>query len=235
MDQTHSQYDQDSTIFSPDGSLFQVEYAREAVKKGAPTIGLLFKDGVVLLAYSRLQSSLFEVDAMNKITPLFDNIGCTFVGLSADARHLIDYAIDEVIQNNLLYDEQIPIKILVENICAYKHMFTTYNGVRPFGVVLFIAGIDTTGPHLYATDPSGSFLGYKVICEGKQSQHILNHIEKKYHENLTRNQAILLAIDAIKKTMKKQFTLDDIEIAVIEHEKPFYKIEKKEVKSLVKQ
>jgi len=230
MEPLKSMYDEDSTIFSPDGRLFQVEYARETVKKGDTTIGLKFKNGVVLVAYKSMFSNLIEVDSMEKITKIDDSIGCAFIGLSADARHLIELAQEEAQIHKIWYDEPITVKNLVRNICDYKQLFTTFTGVRPFGVVLFIAGFDPTGIHLFSTDPSGAYTEYKAICEGKKSDKISTYFDKFYTPEINLDEAIELTINAIQKSIDKKLKKDNLEIATIEKNRLYYKIFKKDLK-----
>ena len=230
MEPAKSMYDEDSTIFSPDGRLFQVEYARETVKKGDTTIGLKFKNGVLLVAYKTMFSNLIEIDSMEKITRIDDNIGCAFIGLSADARHLIEIAQEEAQIHKIWYDESITVKNLVRNVCEYKQLFTTFTGVRPFGVVLLIAGFDPTGIHLFSTDPSGAYIEYKAICEGKKSDKISTYFDKYYTPNINRDEAIQLTINAIQKSIDKKLKKDNLEIATIEKNLSYFKITNKDLK-----
>ncbi len=230
MEPLKSLYDEDSTIFSPDGRLFQVEYARETVKKGDTTVGLKFKDGVLLVAYKTMFSNLIEIDSMEKIIKIDDYIGCAFIGLSADARHLIEYAQEEAQIYKIWYDEPIIVKNLVRSICEYKQLFTTFTGVRPFGVVLLIAGFDPTGIHLFSTDPSGTYIEYKAICEGKKSNKISTYFDKYYTPELNRDEAIELTINAIQKSFDKRIKKNNLEIATIEKNISYYKIFKKDLK-----
>lgn len=234
MDSSDSLYDSDSTIFSPDGRLFQVEYARESVKKGSTTIGLKFKKGVLLIAYTDVVSKLVEHSSIDKIALIDNKIGCAFTGLSADARHLIEFARVEAEINRIWYDEQISIKTLVKTICEYKHLFTLYGGVRPFGDVLFIAGVDVTGVHLYVTDPSGAFLEYKAVCEGKESNKIMSYFDKNYKNDLTLEEAVELGIKSITKSNKEKIKYERIEIALIKDKEKFNKLSKSEIKKRIK-
>ena len=234
MESSDSLYDSDSTIFSPDGRLFQVEYARETIKKGITTIALKFQKGVIFSTYHKNNSKIVENDSNSKIINLSENILCTFVGLSADARNLIDYAIDEIIINEYTYDEKISIKNLVQNICNYKHAFTMFNGIRPFGVTLFIGGVDNTGIRLFATEPSGSFLEYLAICEGENSDKINKFLEKNYKQTVNLNKAIKIIFEMIQKTTKKKIDVVDFDIAVIEKGRVFYKLQNKEIQKILK-
>lgn len=234
MESFDSRYDYDSTIFSPDGRLFQVEYARETIKKGSTTLALKYQDGVILLSYKKNSSNLVEKSSFEKITQIDNNFVCAYIGLSADARHLIDFCRETAVNYRFLYDEQITIKGLVEEICSYEHLFTTFGGLRPFGLVLLIAGIDTTGIHLYATDPSGAFLGHKAICEGKNSDNVIKYLDQHYKENLTCIQAINLALSSIKKTFKGKINIEGIEVGIIDRSKTYYKLSKKELEKIMK-
>lgn len=224
-----SSYDEDITIFSPHGRLYQVEYARESVKKGTTTIGLKFKDGVILLALKNIGSNLVEYSVLDKIKKIDTYISCTFCGLSADARNLIDFAQEEAQINKFLYGKNIPIKVLVENLCQYMNVYSRFEIVRPFGVVLFIAGVDEKGPHLFVTDPSGAFLEYKAICEGKKKNVVIKYLEKYYNENMNIETAIKLGLQAIKKSTKKKIESKYIEICVVEKNKPFEKLSIKDI------
>ncbi len=233
MDSLDSHYDYDSTIFSPDGRLFQVEYARETIKKGSTTVGLKFKDGVLLITYKNISSNLIEISSTDKIDQIDNNIICAYVGLSADARHLLDYSQEVAAIHRIWYDEQITVKDLVEEICKYKHLFTTYYGLRPFGLVLLIAGIDKKGIHLFGTDPSGAFFEYKTICEGYKNESITKYLDKHYKENLTKEKAIKFVIDSIKKSIRKKIDSSNLEIGIVERNKIYYKLTKKEIQNII--
>ncbi|MDH7517904.1 MAG: archaeal proteasome endopeptidase complex subunit alpha [Candidatus Thermoplasmatota archaeon] len=227
-------YDQASTIFSPDGRLYQVEYAREAINKGSTTLGLKYKDGVVLIAYKNYPSHLVEIQKMEKIFQIDDYIGCAFAGLSADAQRLVEIAQEEAQINKITYDEDITIKALTDIICEYKHAFTQYDGIRPFGVALIIAGIDNTGKKLYSTDPSGVFLEYKAVCEGANSTNVMTYLKNTYEKDLNLDTAIDISFKAIQKINKKKLNADSFEIAVIDKKKKFYKLTNKEIKDILR-
>lgn len=227
-------YDQASTIFSPDGRLYQVEYAREAVNKGSTTLGMKFKDGVILIAHKNSTSNLIKAHTIDKIFQIDDHIGCAFSGLVADAQRLVEIARDEAQINRIVYDERIPVKALVEIICDYKHLYTQFDGIRPFGVALLIAGVDETGKRLFATDPSGAFLEYKAICEGAESQSAMSHLNRVYAPDLPLDAAINIGFQAIRKTTKKKLTADSLEIAVVDAKEKFYKLPTKKISQIIK-
>jgi len=224
MEQSGQQYDETSTIFSPDGRLYQVEYAREAVKKGSTTMGFKWNDGILFLSHKPETSRLVNQRSLEKIYQIDDHIACAATGLVADGRHLVEIAREEAQWNKVRYDEPISVKDLVGVICEYEHMYTRFDGVRPFGVVLLIGGIDDTGKHLFSTDPSGAYLGYKAVCEGKKSLDAMAQLTKSYASDISLNQALELGIQTMKKITKQKFNTDMIEAAVISKKDGYQKL-----------
>ncbi len=234
MQPSKEAYDRASTIFSPDGRLFQVEYAREAVKRGTTTVGLKYTDGVVLIVDKRISSSLIEPDSIEKIFQIDDYIGCATSGLVADARALVERTRLDAQINEITYGEKIPIKTLVKQICDFKQAYTQYGGARPFGTTLLIAGVDAEGPQLFATDPSGAYVEYKANSEGKGRNDAMAYFEEKYKENMTLEEAIDMGIKAISKGSKGKLNPDAIEIAVIDAKNNFRRLSHDESKNYVK-
>ncbi len=234
MQPSKEAYDRASTIFSPDGRLFQVEYAREAVKRGTTTVGLKYTDGVVLIVDKRISSSLIEPDSIEKIFQIDDYIGCAASGLIADARALVERTRLDVQINEITYGEKIPIKTLVKRICDFKQAYTQYGGARPFGTTLIIAGVDATGPQLFATDPSGALMEYKANSEGEGRSDAMAYFEEKYKENMTLEEAIDMGIKAIQKEYKGKLNPDAIEIAIVDTKEKFRKLSHDESKNYVK-
>ena len=180
MQAGHMAYDRAITVFSPDGRLFQVEYAREAVKRGTTTVGVKFKDGVVLIVdkYRSGRSKLIEPTSIEKIFKIDSHIGCATSGLVADARALVDRARIECQVNAFNYSEDMAVETLVKKICDFKQSYTQYGGVRPFGTAMLMAGIDASGPHLYETDPSGAMMAYKAGGIGAGRNEVMEVFEK---------------------------------------------------------
>lgn len=224
MEQSGQQYDEASTIFSPDGRLYQVEYAREAVKKGSTTMGFKWNGGVLLLAHKPETSRLVNLRSLEKIYQIDDHIACAATGLVADGRHLVEIAREEAQWNKMRYDEPITVKELVNILGEYEHMYTRFDGVRPFGVVLLVGGVDTAGKHLFSTDPSGAYLGYKAVCEGKKSTDAMSQFTKTYTSELSFTQALDLGMQTLKKITKKPLDTEMVEAAVIDEKKGYYKL-----------
>ena len=216
-------YDRAITVFSPDGRLFQVEYAREAVKRGATAIGVKTKEGVVLVADRRVTSRLLEPDTIEKIYIIDDHIGAATSGLVADARILIDRARLEAQINRLTYDEPISIKDLAKRICDFKQQFTQFGGVRPFGVSLLIAGVDEK-PRLYETDPSGALLEYKATAIGAGRNVVMEYFEKEYDDNMSFEDAMIKAMIAMGKAIESELSYEGIEVGAIRVDERIFRI-----------
>ena len=227
-------YDRAITVFSPDGRLFQVEYAREAVKRGTTTVGVKFKDGVVLIVDKRLSSKLIEPKSIEKIFKIDSHIGCATSGLVADARALVDRARIECQVNAFNYSEDMAVETLVKKICDFKQSYTQYGGVRPFGTAMLMAGIDASGPHLYETDPSGAMMAYKAGGIGAGRNEVMEVFEKDFKDNMTQTQAVNLGLKALSAANENNLKSDVVEIAVINPEKEFHTLSSEEVGKAVK-
>ena len=227
-------YDRAITVFSPDGRLFQVEYARVAVTRGTTTIGITFKDGVVLIADKRLSSRLIDPDSVEKVCEIDEHIGVTCSGLVADARIIIDYARVQSQINRVTYDEPILTSNLAKKVCDYKQQYTQYGGVRPFGIALLIAGVDEDGPKLYETDPSGALFGYKATSIGAGKEAVMEILENEWKEGMKKEDAIALALQALQKANDEDLNPVSVEIGVVQKGKKFRKYTTKDVEKAIK-
>ncbi len=233
MQPSNMAYDRAITVFSPDGRLFQVEYAREAVKRGTTTVGVKFKDGVILIVDKRISSRLIEPDSIEKIFVIDDHIGCATSGLVADARALIDKARLDAQINEITYSEKIPVQTLVKRICDFKQTYTQYGGVRPFGTALLIAGVDETGARLFSTDPSGALMEYKAASEGAGRTGAMSFFEENYKDNMSMEDALEMGIKALHKGTEGKLNPDAIEIGVVRRGVKFHILHASETKGYV--
>jgi len=208
-------YDRAITIFSPEGRLYQVEYALELVKRGAPIVGVACPQGVVLAANEVSESRLQDPKYSWKIFQLDDHAGVAIAGLSSDARLLISQARVYCQSNRLMYDESLDIEVLTRRIGDVIQMYTQHGGVRPFGVSIIFCGVDMTGSRVFRVDPSGSYNGYKARAEGRKGDEVNALLEKKYRDDQTLEEAIGLAVGAISSTMEGKATSQMIKVAVI--------------------
>ena len=222
-------YDRGITVFSPDGRLFQVEYAREAVKKGTTTIGLKYKDGVVLIVDKRVSSRLIEPKSIEKIYNIDKFIGCATSGLVADARVLVDEARKAAQVHKVTYNENITVEALVKKICDLKQNYTLYGGGRPFGTALLMAGVDDLGCHLFETDPSGALIAYKAGSIGSGRPVVMDIFEKEYRDDLTYDEAMLLGLKALSIAIEEKLDPASVECSVVEPNKPFRRLNDAEI------
>ncbi len=216
-------YDMAITQFSPEGRLFQVEYAIEAVRRGTTAIVCKNKDSVVFTVEKK-NSELQENVGSEKIFKIDEHIGVAIAGLTADARVLIDRARVQAQVNLLNYDEKISIKDCTLNICEYKQVFTQNAGVRPFGVSFLIAGIDTNEkPSLYLTDPSGAMWGYLSFAIGSGATEARVYLEEHYKEEISDEELKLLPLRALKDIMGDNLNTDTYDIAfILKEDKTFW-------------
>jgi len=227
-------YDRAITVFSPDGRLFQVEYAREAVKRGTTAVGIKAADGVVLLVDKRITSRLVEAESIEKIFQIDDHIGAATSGLVADARALVDRARVEAQVNRVSYDEPIGVEVISKKICDHKQTYTQYGGVRPYGTALLIAGVSNNLPRLFETDPSGALLEYKATAIGAGRNAVVEVFEAEYKEDMNMDAAILLGMDALYRAAEGKFDASTLEVGIVSiQDEQFRKLVPKEVEDYV--
>jgi proteasome alpha subunit len=217
-------YDRGITIFSPDGRLYQVEYAREAVKRGTASIGIRTSDGVVLAVDKRIRSPLMERSSVEKIHKADDHIGIASAGHVADARRLIDYARQQAQVNQLRYGEPIGVETLTKNVTDFIQQYTQVGGARPFGVALIIAGIADGEPRLYETDPSGTPYEWKALAVGADRGDIREYLETNYDEEMVLEEGIDLALSALGSVAEDGLGPEGIGMAVIEAETERFRV-----------
>ena len=207
-------YDRAITVFSPDGRLFQVEYAKEAVRRGATAMGVVCADGVILVAHKNIVSNLLVFESMKKIFKIDNHIAATASGLVADARRLVDMARLESQRHRLTYNEPMNVESVARHLCDAMQSYTQYGGVRPFGVSLLIAGVDDE-PRLYEAEPSGALTGFKADAIGSGKKEVDEFFEKEYREGLSIDDGISLAMKALKKTTDSKLKAENVDIAEI--------------------
>ena len=208
-------YDRAITVFSPDGRLFQVEYAVETVNRGATILGITCSEGVVLGAEETIETKLEDPNFSWKLYKVDDHVGAAIVGLSSDARILIDQSRVYAQSNRLMYDDPIDIEVITKRIGDLKQLYTQHAGVRPFGVSILFGGVDRLGNRLFATHPSGSYRGYKAVAVGVGRETVINILKTEYHENMKLDEAIKLAIKCLVKALEAREQPTRVKISVI--------------------
>eukprot|EP01090_Pellita_catalonica_P015426 TRINITY_DN4187_c0_g1_i1.p1 TRINITY_DN4187_c0_g1~~TRINITY_DN4187_c0_g1_i1.p1 ORF type:complete len:249 (-),score=41.91 TRINITY_DN4187_c0_g1_i1:424-1170(-) len=211
-------YDSRTTIFSPEGRLYQVEYAMEAISHAGASVGILAKDGIVLAAEKKNLSKLLEPGSQSeKMYRIDSNIACSVAGITADANILVNFARVEAQRYLYAHQETMPTEQLVERLCDIKQGYTQYGGLRPFGVSFLYAGWDKHhGFQLYQSDPSGNFGGWKATAIGANCQAASSILKQDYTEEITVKEALELAIKVMSKTMDSTtLSAEKIELATL--------------------
>ena len=223
-------YDRAITIFSPEGRILQVEYAKRAAKSGSTAIGIKAKNGVVIIADKRLPSKLIVEDSIEKIMLIDDHIISSFAGYMADGRVLMDAAREVAQVHKIDYGTKVDLASLVREISNIMQYYTRYSGVRPFGISVIIAGIDNDNvPKIYSMDPSGIYYQYYAVAIGEGEDVIMKKLEDSYNPDMDIKEAIKFGVDILKDFLKDKFTMDRIVVGYIKiGEKPVI-LEGKEV------
>ena len=216
-------YDRGITIFSPDGRLYQVEYAREAVKRGTASVGVRTADGVVLAADRHARSPLLERDSIEKIHKADDHVGIASAGHVADARKLIDLARRQAQVEQLRYGQRIGVEPLTKEVTDFIQEYTQTGGARPFGVALLIAGVSDGEPRLFETDPSGTSNEWKAVAIGSDRSAIQEYLEGEYDTDLTIDDGIDLALRALNEGREGALEGEGVGIAVVDSETATYR------------
>lgn len=220
-------YDRTSIMFSPDGRLLQVEYAKKTVKQGTTAVGIVCKDGVLLVADKRIVEKLIVSKSIEKVFQVDEHIGATASGILSDGRVLIEKAQVIAQQHRVTFDEPIEPETLVKEIANLKQQFTQYGGARPFGVSLLVIGVDEE-PSLFVTDPTGIFFKYKATAIGEFDNEVKDILDKQYREGMNVQEGLKLAVGALKTVLKKDFSVDRLDGAVIYTDEKQFKRFKKE-------
>ena len=207
-------YDMTPTMYSPDGRIYQVEYALETVKRGTLAIGIKGKDGVII-AVEEKSRALQVSEITQKIFQIDDHIAAAAAGYIPDARVQVDNARYFSQSNKLTYDEPVEIETVAKHIADQNHQFTQYSGVRPYGVSLIIAGVDRNGSNVFIIDPSGTFVSYAAVAIGLGADDVNSFLEKNYKEDMSMEEAGSLAIAGINLKNEKHEGVEHIKMSQV--------------------
>jgi len=236
---TRSEYDRGVNTFSPEGRLFQVEYAIEAIKLGSTTVGVKTPEGVVLGVEKRVQSPLLVHTSIEKIMEIDRHLGCAMSGLTADARTMIDHARVTSQNHAFTYDEPIKVESVTQAVCDLALRFgeSIHDDEammsRPFGVALLIAGIDELGPQLYHTDPSGTFIRYEAKAIGSGSEAAQSELQDKWHKQMTLKEAKILTLRVLKQVMEEKLDHHNVQLAQVTVDKGFEILDEVRLKEVI--
>jgi len=224
-------YDMTPTMYSPDGRIYQVEYAMETVKRGTLALGIKTKEGVIM-AVEEKPRALQTSNITQKIFQIDFHIGVAAAGYIPDARVQVDNARFFSQGSKMTYDEAVEVETVAKHLADQSHQFTQYSGVRPNGVALIIAGVDTKGESIYLTDPSGTFIQYAAVAIGSGSDEVNSFLEKNYNFDMGLEDAASLAIAAINLKTEEKNGVDHIKMAKITtKDKVFEKISESDIKN----
>ena len=194
-------YDRALTVFSPEGRLFQVEYALEAVRRGTLAVAVKSKDAVCLAAQIKIPSKLMDADSIDKLFQVDEHIGVAIAGLHADSRTLINYARVQAQSFRLTYDEPVRLNMLVKSIADMKQQYTQFGGIRPFGCALFFVAVDAKGTQIYTTSPSGIYRAFKAYALGSGEATAREYLKENYKEGLSFDEIINLALNTLNESI----------------------------------
>ncbi|KAH0485408.1 MAG: uncharacterized protein KVP18_000199 [Porospora cf. gigantea A] len=239
---SRNEYDRGVNTFSPEGRLFQVEYAIEAVKLGSTAVGMKCSEGVVLVTERRLPSALIEANKgdFRKILEIDAHVGCASSGIIADARTMIDHARVECQNHWFNFNEKMPIESVVDSI---SDLALDFSGVgrasrkkrmsRPFGAALLVAGVDASGPHLWSTDPSGTNTSFKASSVGSAHEGAESLLLEKYEDTLTFEQTEALALEVLRQGMEEKMTPSNVEVACVRVGGSFHLYSQDEIRAII--
>ena len=216
-------YDRAITVFSPDGRLYQVEYAIETVRRGSVAVGIKTKEGIVI-AVEEKPRKLQISETAQKIFQIDDHVGVAAAGYIPDARSQVDTARFFSQSNKLIYDEAVDVETIAKHLADQCQQFTQYAGVRPFGVALILGGVDSGGSQLYLTDPSGTYISYDAVAIGSGSDQVTEFLEKNYALDLSLDDAAALATASIYIASEDKQGTQHIKMSQIRADKKTFEI-----------
>lgn len=239
---TRSEYDRGVNTFSPEGRLFQVEYAIEAIKLGSTAIGISTSEGVVLVVEKRITSTLMEPTTVEKIVEIDKHIGCAASGLMADSRTMIDRARVECQNHWFVYNEKMTVESTAQAVSNLAIQFGDSDDdgnhgtamSRPFGVAMLFAGIDEKGPQLYHMDPSGTFVQFDAKAIGSGSEGAQQNLQEVYHKSMTLKEALKAALTILKQVMEEKLNDTNIEVMTMTPGQLFHMFMKEELQEVIK-
>ena len=210
-------YDRTATLFSPEGRLLQVEYAEKTVRLGSASVGIVCADGVAIIADKRISDPLLIPESAMKIYEIDDHIIASTAGILSDSRILMEKAQNVAQQNKIVYDEPIDVESVIREIANLKQAYTQYGGVRPFGLKVIMAGVQSNKAcKVFTSDVTGNYFGVRATAIGENDEKILEFLRKEYKDNLTLEKGVKLTLNIFKKVLGKSFDITKFESCIVE-------------------
>ncbi|KAB7505818.1 Proteasome subunit alpha type-5, partial [Armadillidium nasatum] len=231
-------YDRGVNTFSPEGRLFQVEYAIEAIKLGSTVIGIQTNEGVVLAVEKRITSTLMIPSTLEKIVEIDKHVACGVSGLVADSRTLVDHARVECANHWFIYNEDMKVESVAQAVSNLAIRFGDSDDdgpamSRPFGVAMLFAGVDKNGAQLYHMDPSGTYLQFGAKAIGSGSEGAQQSLQEQYHKSMTLPEALKVALSVLKQVMEEKVSGTNVEVAAVTPSKGFFRYPQAEVEAVI--
>ncbi|MGI0055025.1 MAG: archaeal proteasome endopeptidase complex subunit alpha [Thermoplasmata archaeon] len=212
-------YDRASTVFSPDGRLFQVEYALQAIQMGGTAVAVTYTGGIVFVAFRNLPvTTLAEAGSIEKSFAIDSGLGCVTAGLIADSRVLVEHLRVEAQRHRIMYGEIAPYSLLGNGLGTLLQQFTQFGGTRPFAVSLLLGGFTNGVPGLIELDPSGATIGWKAYAIGRNRRAVADYLEEKISEPRNEEQAFQLAVQSVAEGSPTPFPPEALDVAILEPE-----------------
>mmetsp|Transcript_8702 Transcript_8702/g.15048 ORF Transcript_8702/g.15048 Transcript_8702/m.15048 type:complete len:248 (-) Transcript_8702:207-950(-) len=212
-------YDRHITIFSPEGRLFQVEYAFKAVRTcGVTSIGVRGKDCVVFVTQKKVADKLIDASSVTRLFKITKFIGMLITGIMPDAKSIVQQARQQAAEFRFKYGYECPVDYLAKVLADKAQVYTQHAYMRPLGVVSMIIGIDEeNGPQLFKVDPAGYYVGYKATSVGGKETEATTVLEKKVKAKpeMTYEEAVQTAIAALQGVLSEEFKASEIEVGVV--------------------
>ena len=236
MDMQHQAmgYDRSATMFSPEGTIIQVEYAEKATKWGSSSVGMVCSDGVFIVADKRIEDKLIVSKSAKKVYEIDSHIVASAAGVVADARVLVERAQVISQQHRVTYDSPIEPELVIKEIANIKQQFTQYGGARPFGVFFMLAGMNGKKPELYVSNVSGNYFSYHANAIGENDEKMKEKLREIYKHDLTVKKGVKAVLEIFREVQSTKFNMEKFEAVYIDNEGKITRLEGNELKNFAK-